>query len=624
MAWASNIDTAVRRDVNAVLVEQVLFMVKKTLRTVLWIVLLDWLLTTVGSHVSSPLIDPFSDSRRAAYIVALLTLVGLPSVLLATLTSLAMTTLSPYASPSVVLLHIRYPVTRGERAWAWFAGPGNLFRWSLQVSLYVSASLFALFALGAVGLSGGFTLTLIAITVMAIIDLLLLLSYVFWIISLRPPSRVIEYMLASALNALQQVSELGVDHRYLPLPQNFVRGRYRPRYLEQDRVLRLAQALTQSTLRALQDRQPIPAIEGVEALGLLYERGAQPRPNLEDLWYDLPFRDNEEARMNWLRVVLLEGLRDVLVASAEAHYVSVGEAVLPKLDELGRSLLAEGDRNNPTHRELFRTLIETYVNAFDETVQFNEPALQAQLLLKVATRIGQLRELRDTGGDARVAEWIAALRFELPTIFAGTGTPSIARDELGALRAVTDLMRSAAAAFPEMRADIATGALHLGASALALRADRSASLLAGWIAGQFDRTGADTALAGQVILRTERAVGLPRFMPAIAGSTDLAATAPSQPPEPGARPAFVTTDYVEVFLVLVAARAVQFRGSDTSPKSTATWTDGALSTVREAVINLTQGRKRCEWVCDRVCNASQLGQEERVGWVAAVARVWAG
>jgi hypothetical protein len=610
----------IRALVFAALLEHVFVLVWNAVKVAFAIVALDFLCTRLGPALPMAILDPISGDRRTAYVVVLLTVFGLPSVLLVTLTSLAMTTLSPYASPSVVLLHSYHPTTRLEIWWTRFAGKGNRFRWALQLALYVSASLFSLFLFNTFGWSAGFTLTLALITLIAVIDLILLLSYVYWIIGLRQPSRVIEYMLGIARNALTEVTKLPSAYTYRALPLNFARGRYRPRYHEQDRVLRLAQALTQSTLRALQDRQPIPAVEGVDALTRLFTDALRPRSDPRDEWFHLAFREVEDARLNWLRVNVLEGLRDVLVASAEAHYISVGQAALPGLDDIGFKLLLTGDPTDATDRELFRGLLATYVSAFDETLQFDEPTLRAELLPKIGTRIAQLLALEQSVGGKRIAGWVATLAIELPTIIKDTGGPSIVRDDLGALRAVTDLMNRAAAAFPSLRTDIATSALHLGATAIALRADRSASLLAGWIAGQFDRSGMATATAGESIIRRERAPTIQRFPATIAGAT-LAPTTGSTP-ESGPRPPFVTTDYVEVFLVLVAARASQFKLSESAGEtSVETWSSAVQDIVRRAVVALPQGSKRCEWVCERVCNASHLGGEERKGWVAEVTKV---
>ena len=156
------------------------------------IILIDLVSTHLPWHV---FVDPFYADRRTGYVLALLTLFGLPSVLLATLTSLAITTLSPYANPSLLLLDRRYPENRLERLWRCVVGRGNRFRWSLQMALYVSGSLFTLFVLGALGLSASFTPALVVVTAIAIVDLMTLLSYVHWIIGLRHPSRVIEYTL---------------------------------------------------------------------------------------------------------------------------------------------------------------------------------------------------------------------------------------------------------------------------------------------------------------------------------------------------------------------------------------------------------------------------------------------
>src|SRR5438477_10311905 len=124
-------------------------------------------------------VDPIDRTLREGYVHGLLTLFGLPSALLVTLTSLAIPTLSPYANPSLILRYQRYPETAVERAWARVAGRGNPFRWALQIALYVAASLFALLVLGGLGLASQSSVALLLITVAAFCEVALLLAFAF-------------------------------------------------------------------------------------------------------------------------------------------------------------------------------------------------------------------------------------------------------------------------------------------------------------------------------------------------------------------------------------------------------------------------------------------------------------
>jgi hypothetical protein len=546
-------------------------------------------------------IDPLEPTVREGYVRGLLTLFGLPSALLVTLTSLAIPNLSPYANPSLILRYRSHPETAGARWWARIAGRGNPFRWALQVALYVAASLFALLVIGGLRWSGQSTPVLALITLAAACEVALLLAFVYWVITLRHPSAVIKATLALGENALRELKSLPPKHAFTPMPPATSRGPYKVRYREQDVLKAITEALAQATLRALQDRQPFAAREGLEALEELFEQCAAIRPP-GDEWYSMvEVSETPNPRVDWLRLLVLDGIHDVLVACAGAHYLSVGMNALKVLERIGADLLTEGDPDDPSTQQQFERLIRTYGDAFDESLQFQEHNLRVELLSPLKKHLDQLAG-EAAAPSERSKAWIQLFAQQLPDLLQDLWTPAVTVEDFGALRSVTGFMSRIAGAIADARPAIAASAVNLGATALALRSDGACSLIAAWIAGVFDPTGSDTASAG------ERLVGMGRL-----ATTDRNVMRPELSTETtGLRADFVSVDYVEVFLVLVAARGVQFDRE---------WDVKATARIRTAVKDLPQSAQRCKWVCDRVGNATRLGETERKEWTAKVDEV---
>jgi hypothetical protein len=557
------------------------------------VVLLDLLIAGAPRRL---FVDPLPLVTRDGYVHGLLTLFGLPSALLVTLTSLAIPTLSPYANPSLLLRYRRYPETTREKWWTRIAGRGNPFRWALQVALNVAASLFLLLVLGGLGIAKQSSPVLALITAAAFCEVALLLAFVFWVIGLRHPSAVVEQTLDIARNALLELRK-GAKRVYVEIPRGRSRGPYKVRFREQELLKQITEALAQASLRALQDRQPFSAREGLEALAELFTESAGVRP-VGDRWYAMvEVRQVPNPEIDWLRLLVLEGIHDVLVACASAHYLSVGQDALRVLERLSAVVLNENPTDSSS-KELFGRILWTYVDAFDESLQFREYNLLTALMPQLQKHVARLRTAREAS-EATAEGWIEVLVSQLPGLLRSLGTPSVTLEDFGALRSLTDLMTKTADAVPEARDLVATAAINQGATALALRSDRAAALIAGWIAGVFDSSGATTAGQGEQLVRLGR-LEAPR--------SELSTETTSL------RADFVSVDYVEVFLALVAARGAQFdRG----------WLDASTDRLRIAVNALPQGAKRCEWVCERVGNVSRLAPVEIKGWVDEVTEFWA-
>src|SRR5439155_19546202 len=115
---------------------------------------------------------------------------------------------------------------------------------------------------------------------------------------------------------------------------------------------------------------------------------------LGDRWYSMwEVRRAPQPHIDWLRLLVLEGIGDVLVACAGAHYLSVGEDALKVLGRIGHKLLPSVDPTDPgrllaeadaadssSDEELFGQLISIYEAAFDESLQFREYNLREKLL----------------------------------------------------------------------------------------------------------------------------------------------------------------------------------------------------------------------------------------------------
>jgi hypothetical protein len=580
-------------------------LLRNTLLFALAVVALDYLFSHLPKRLFVDLLDR---AVREGYVHGLLTLFGLPSALLVTLASLAIPTLSPYANPSLLLSYRHFPLTTAERAWARVAGRGNPFRWALQVALFVAASLFALLIFGAFGITSQSSPALLAVTLAAFAEVALLLAFVYWVIRLRHPSAVIAETLELATNALAELRTTPSGAALEPVPRGQTRGPYKVRCREQERLKLITEALTQATLRALQDRQPFAAREGLEALDELYRQSRLDRPR-EDPWYSMAqVHDAIDPQIDWLRQLVLEGIHDVLVACAGAHYLSVGRNALRSLERIGSLLLREEDAVAFSSGELFDGIFAGYVDAFDECLQFQEHNLRRRLLTELNARVDQLRSARDAEGSApsatreRAQGWIRLLVEKLPEQLQQLGTPAMIFDDLEALRALTDFMDKTLRALPEAGAALATAAINLGATALAVRSDRPAALLAAWAAGTFDPTGRLIAGEGETLVRL--ATQDRKVPDKLAGSIT------------SFRPDFVSIEYVQIFLVLVAARGTQFaRG----------WTPEATATIRDLVRDPSAfpgGSQRAAWICERLGIVSHFAPTEVTEWTAHVRKIW--
>jgi hypothetical protein len=560
---------------------------------------------------------------RYALVNQLLTFLGLPIALFITLTSLALPSLSSYANGSLLLLHGRYPVTSRERRWGWVIGRQNAFHDALQIALFVAATLVALAALRNFTLLDGHPIadgqmpTLVVVVVLAALEVLLLIRFVFWVIRLRQPTEVIQHLQILADNALAHVRTPG--ERFRRAQRSEIYGQFTCELEEQEEVKQIALALSQTTLRAVHDHQPFSAYEGVAAMKKLYELahdGKYPaawqrmravQGQLDDALTRIDAGEATVAaptaplELDWLSQLVIEGLAEVLTAAAERGSILVGKAAAGELERIASDLLAKQSARDRSDADLLKLALEKHAEAFASCLLLGDRRLRDALLDQLRHLVADLAAAtgdKDASKGERAREWALELRSFVRVHGTNMAEACVARGDVGALRGVLDLLRRVGLDHPDLRATVATAALNVGATALALREDVCASVIAAWIPGAFDP--AAEVVPGEAI----------RLIQAHSEAGGLLGSGASD--EPSNRRSYVGVDYVAVLVVLACGRGIQFghEGWKTASKE--------LAPVVKGSADVRNARDRCAWVCERVGEVAHLAKDEREAWLKAV------
>lgn len=535
---------------------------------------------SLGAHFVVGLAD------RRDYVGGLLTLSGLPTALLVTLTSLAIGTLSPYANPAPLLLHRRWPTTALEWFHALvFLGRGNPFLFALQGSLYVSASLAGLLVLEAAGWAALRRPTLLAVTLLAIWNLALLLYFVFWTVRLRQPEQLIEHLRLLARNRLESLSTRAggfTDRAHESAPRVSAVSsprEYSYQYVEQAETAEVILALGQALLRAATDAQPSLAIQAAaalkDALSLTREAHAVPE------WG----ATSEGPRGSWASELVVEALGEGLATAGEKHVHRPGEEIAKTLAEALRATTRVGRPQDPNDRRVVAAILSAQTLAFQRCSVARETALRDYILDRFQPALADLRR-----------HWKHRLSTLLLSEIGTMAREALRREDVGGLRGALGLLHATVGP----RTAAIELVLDLGATGIALRADRTTSALAGWCVSVLDPSGSRIPLAAEEMLARERRRALTAIRTA----------------KPPTRPTYVGTDYVRVFLALLGGRA----GHYVPP-----WPEASLEKVSRVVWadsgGLPNPRERAAWVCERISNVVGLAAVETERWVGSVLRV---
>jgi hypothetical protein len=534
------------------------------------------------------------------YVRQLLALLGLPAALLVALTSLAIPNLSPYTNPSVLLLHIRQPTGRVRRWMRLLFGRGNPFLDALQAALYVAGILAALFALNSIHWTESALPTVLIVTALALLEVVLLIHFLLWVIRLRQPSELLQY-----LRLLLDQDLAAIELPYGPLkPESrralrraapaSVRGPYTCRYEEQEAVKQLTMAITHATLRALTDQQPFSAREGLDVMQFVYGRSLRIYPSE---WREMTEVFGQSITTNWLTLLAMDGFREVLLGSIGGATASVTKETEGRLMSVAKDLLLQDPTDDAavTLEHILRQYISAHAKCLGLTSSTRHDLLDDlnELFAVLASPTSS-----DLSALVRVNVWRSRLQPVFRELARALGETCVMSDDVPAMRGVADFLHRASVGDTAMRMQVAEVVLNLGATAIAIRADRVAAMLAGWIVDILDRDA--------LVLPLEAARSV---------ADDQRPTLGAGGDEQLLRPDYVTVDYVQVFLILAAARGRQYgraRSNDSWQAPTTT------QTVLSASESLVDKYRRPKWICERICGAVGYAPDETKTWIEEI------
>jgi hypothetical protein len=569
----------------------------------------DILLGELPSTLSEYEIEP---PERAAYVTSLLAFAGIPTALLLTLSSFALSSMSPAISSSLPLLFLRYPWPWLPRvpAWslvvlpmvttvAWYVSLGtpdhsaavgaalvaisvaaalalvttrtNLLHLPLLLASSLTSGLLLMSFVSGRGVSNQHLLTLGLVFVFLLVDAGLLVALVIWLMRLRQSGELVTELQKMGESIQAYVASTRDGH----LPRASL-----ARLAEdaasvsqpQQELKQVFAALSQVALHALQEHQNVPALQAARAIDTLHERASRGEPRTDWLVERAEGVEGSVATP-WIDRLSCEQMMTILLRSAEQHFFSVGDACAQHLLDIALRCLREHDgRVRPAHdvrSAIPIDAVEAFASCYDECVQFDEVNLRDRVLF-FATRL--IEAMRAAGPN-----YTNDLREELPIHLRTAGRLAVSRNDVGAVRALLSVL-GRYAADDVLRAPVARAVIDLGALALAGRSYAVGSVLIDWLR-RFDDRGA--------------------FVPSVA-TARMAAS----PTDDETAPPELTRGFVQVFLALACARGRVGRG--------ATWPDAALAQVRDLLGDV--GRERCQIVLARLNNSVPLPDELARAW----------
>ncbi len=461
-------------------------------------------LDIVTSMIPQITVARFGDQTRADFVGGLFRFFSILPALLLALTSFAVTGLSPYGNPALILLYRWHRIRWWERPFLFF-GRSNLLYRAMVLGLGLVSGLFLLQASKSMGLSNNTVPTLIVVVILAALLSTSLVSLVLWVISLRRPSDVIQHTYLLGCDLFQHLERITHGKGKLTTRTATDNSGKASRYEEQEDMKRCVAALTEAAIRSLELEQRLAASEATLALRRL--DGVAKDALLPRGWEKLG--PNSEDRCDWLQELFVEAIESVVVAAVDLHYFSVGCLGAASLADIGVRLTDANvtwpGRSRAKELEVGGLLLEGLHDVV--TAGIDNPELTGAR--------GTL--------TARVVEMLirCVIADDIPSL----------RSALACLRKLCEQQTQ-----PPV-AEITTAVLSLGAIALASRAHAAGSVLVDYAALWFDPDG-------------RRFEAVVRAWP------------PSDDFTPTKVPSYVTKEYFQLFLVLAVTRSLAIKHQD--------------------------------------------------------------
>lgn len=512
------------------------------------------------------------DQTRAGFVEGLFKFFGIIPALLLALTSFAVTGLTPYGNPALILLYRWHRMRPWERLFLLFGRTNLLYR-AMVLGLGLVAALFLLQSSKSMGLSNNGLPALVVVVFLAAFLITSLISLVFWVISLRRPSDVIQHTFLIGSDLLQHLERIKGGHGKLTPRQESDGSEDASCYEEQEEMRRCVSALTETAARSLELRQRLAAREAMLALRRLDD--VAQRSQLPEGWELLG--SPAAARPDWLQKLFVEAIESIVVAAADLHYFSVGCLGADGLADIGKRVV-DASANWPGRIGVMDRTLEAFENTIDECVANNELELCGLLLqglCDVVTRSVANRQLFQSAVRGQLGRRVVEM---LARSVVTNDIPSL-RASLGYLR---QLCESAAT---DATPDVISAIFSLGAIALTSRLYEAASVLVDQAALHFDPDGS-------------------RF----------AAVVRPWPPNPDYRPPgvprYVSTDYFQLFLLAAMTRSLAIR----SPG----WASDPVAVSCRFADGLTDRVKRVRSIVRRIGAIAKYDDKELADWEAQV------
>src|SRR5260370_5037249 len=287
-------------------------------------------LDIVSSMIPQITVARFGDQTRADFVGGLFRFFSILPALLLALTSFAVTGLSPYGNPALILLYRWHRIRWWERPFLFF-GRSNLLYRAMVLGLGLVPGLFLLQARKSMGLSNNTVPTVIVVVILAALLSTSLVSLVLWVISLRRQSDVIQHTYLLGCDLFQHLERITHGKGKLTTRTATDNSGKASRYEEQEDMKRCVAALTEAAIRSLELEQRLAASEATLALRRL--DGVAKDALLPRGWEKLG--PNSEDRCDWLQELFVEAIESVVVAAVDLHYFSVGCLGAASLADIG-------------------------------------------------------------------------------------------------------------------------------------------------------------------------------------------------------------------------------------------------------------------------------------------------
>jgi hypothetical protein len=528
-------------------------------------------LDVVTSAIPQITVARFGDQTRADFVSGLFKFYSILPALLLALTSFAVTGLSPYGNPALILLYRWHRIRWFERPFLFFGRTNLLYR-AMVLGLGLVLGLFLLQPSRSMGLSNNTVPTLLVVVILAALLSTSLVSLVLWVISLRRPSDVIQHTYLLGCDLFQHLERIKHGHGRLTTRTASDDSVDASRYEEQEDMKRCVNALTEAAIRSLELEQRLAASEATLALRRL---DALAQTALLPLGWE-KLGPNSEGRDDWLQELFVQAIESVVVAAVDLHYYSVGCLGAESLADIGIRL-TDAKVNWPGRGRVFERTLEAFTNTIDECAAAKELEVGGLLLeglhdvVTAAIKNPDLTPARGTL-TARVVEMLtrSVIEDDIPSL----------RSALACLRKVCELETQ-----PPV-AEITTAILSLGAIALASRAHETGSVLVDYAALWFDPDG-------------RRFEAVVRAWP------------PRDDFTPTKVPSYVTREYFQLFIVLAVTRSLAIKHHDG-------WQEAVVDATRDFTTGLADRTKRATVTIKRMGAVVRYPPDEVKAWVDQV------